>query len=129
VLITVGGVVQPTPESYTVSGSTIVFTGAPPLGASFYGVCYNGEVASAPPVRGFNAKKIDDISILFDGVQTVFNLSSGGIPIDPPFSYTCMIALGGLVQPAIEAYNISGGKIAFTQAPATNTAFYGVFLG
>ena len=39
-LVVVGGVVQPTPEAYTVNGSTIDFTTPPPAGATFYGVAF-----------------------------------------------------------------------------------------
>jgi hypothetical protein len=39
-LIAIGGVVQGTPDAYTVSGSTITFTSAPPSGASFYGIVF-----------------------------------------------------------------------------------------
>jgi len=38
VMITVGGVLQDPNTAYSVSGSTITFTGAPPTGASFIGV-------------------------------------------------------------------------------------------
>jgi hypothetical protein len=38
VMITVGGVLQDPNNAYSVSGSTITFTGAPPTGASFIGV-------------------------------------------------------------------------------------------
>lgn len=38
VMITVGGVLQDPNSAYSVSGSTITFTGAPPTGASFIGV-------------------------------------------------------------------------------------------
>ena len=37
-LIALDGVVQQAPDAYTVSGSTINFTGAPASGADFYGV-------------------------------------------------------------------------------------------
>jgi len=40
VLIVVGGVVQTTPTSYSVTGSTITFTAVPPAGSSFYGVLF-----------------------------------------------------------------------------------------
>ena len=39
-MIVVGGVTQPTPEAYTVSGSTISFTNPPPAGATFYGIAF-----------------------------------------------------------------------------------------
>jgi hypothetical protein len=39
-LIAVGGVIQSTPQAYSVSGSTITFTAPPPAGATFYGVVF-----------------------------------------------------------------------------------------
>jgi hypothetical protein len=38
--ISVGGIVQSTPSAYSVTGSTITFTAAPPTGATFYGVAF-----------------------------------------------------------------------------------------
>lgn len=40
-LIFVGGVIQVPLTSFTVSSSTITFTGAPPTGASFYGISFS----------------------------------------------------------------------------------------
>ena len=39
-LVAVGGVIQSTPQAYSVTGNTITFTAAPPAGASFYGVVF-----------------------------------------------------------------------------------------
>jgi hypothetical protein len=39
-LVVVGGITQPSPDAYTVNGSTLSFTNAPPAGASFYGIAF-----------------------------------------------------------------------------------------
>jgi hypothetical protein len=39
-LITLGGVVQQTPDSYSITGSTITFTEAPVAGTAFYGIAF-----------------------------------------------------------------------------------------
>jgi hypothetical protein len=39
-LITLGGVVQQTPDSYSITGSTITFTEAPVAGTTFYGIAF-----------------------------------------------------------------------------------------
>jgi hypothetical protein len=39
-LVVVGGITQPSPDAYTVNGSTLTFTNAPPAGASFYGIAF-----------------------------------------------------------------------------------------
>lgn len=38
IMVFVGGVVQVPTTAYTISGTDITFTGAPPIGASFYAV-------------------------------------------------------------------------------------------
>jgi len=38
--ISIGGIVQQTPEAYDVVGSTITFTSAPPADATFYGIAF-----------------------------------------------------------------------------------------
>jgi hypothetical protein len=38
--IVVGGIVQATPSAYSVTGSTITFTTAPPSGSTFYGIAF-----------------------------------------------------------------------------------------
>jgi hypothetical protein len=43
VLIVIGGVVQPAGTAYSVSGSTITFTAAPPTGVEFYGLGFSGS--------------------------------------------------------------------------------------
>lgn len=39
-IIAVGGVIQQYPQAYTLAGSTISFTAAPPAGAIFYGIAF-----------------------------------------------------------------------------------------
>jgi hypothetical protein len=59
-MISINGVMQEPTTAYTVSGSTITFTGAPPTGSTFYGVhIATISVGSlTAPTNGFRRNKI-----------------------------------------------------------------------
>ena len=61
-LITLDGVVQHTPDAYTVSGSTITFASAPGSGADFYGIIM-GQSAST----GQGSIGADELRVTGDG--------------------------------------------------------------
>ena len=51
-IISVGGVIQEPEEAFTVSGSTITFTGNPPSGASFFGIVLGDALDIGTPSDG-----------------------------------------------------------------------------
>jgi hypothetical protein len=61
-LITLDGVIQHTPDAYTVSGSTITFASAPGSGADFYGIIM-GQSAST----GQGSIGADELRVTGDG--------------------------------------------------------------
>jgi len=71
-LITIDGVVQHTPEAYTVSGSTINFTSAPDSGADFYGIIM-GQSASV----GQGTIGADELKVSGDGTSLQVLTSDG----------------------------------------------------
>ena len=77
-LIAIDGVVQQAPDAYSVSGSTITFTGAPASGADFYGVL----MGQSSYVEN-NSITADELAVSGDGSSGQL-LSSDG---DGTFSY------------------------------------------
>lgn len=65
----------------------------------------------------------------FNGVQTTFPLTSGGIPQTPNNAANVIITVNGVLQAPIDAYNISGSNIVFTGPPVGGSSFQGVVLG
>lgn len=69
--------------------------------------------------------QLDDIEYLFDGTQTIFPLTIGGVPYTPASAGEVLISLGGVVQIPGEAFTISGSSIDFSDPPETDTSFVG----
>jgi len=91
VLIIVGGVVQIPTSAYTISGSTIAFTSAPPTGTSFYGIDFKiGD-------SGGSASLITENKIVIDQNVTIgvgYNGLSAG-PIEVAATYSVEVPSGG----------------------------------
>jgi len=71
-LITLDGVIQHTPDAYTVSGSTITFDSAPGSGADFYGIIM-GQSAST----GQGSIGADELKVTGDGSANQFLAGDG----------------------------------------------------
>jgi hypothetical protein len=70
---------------------------------------------------------LDDISGLFNGAQTLFQLSQSSVNFIPDPLTNVIIVLGGIVQTPGSSYFIDiFGQITFSQAPATGAAFVGI---
>jgi len=71
-LITLDGVVQHTPDAYTVSGSTLTFASAPGSGVDFYGIIM-GQSAST----GQGSIGADELKVTGDGSANQFLAGDG----------------------------------------------------
>jgi hypothetical protein len=71
-LITLDGVIQHTPDAYTVSGSTLTFASAPGTGADFYGIIM-GQSAST----GQGSIGADELKVTGDGSANQFLAGDG----------------------------------------------------
>lgn len=71
-------------------------------------------------------KTLDDISPLFDGTQTIFQMTIGGVPFTPTPPANLLILLGAVAQVRGVAYNIIGDYIEFSEAPLAGTLFSGI---
>jgi hypothetical protein len=76
-----------------------------------------------------NIKIIDDISPLFNGSTTAFNLLSSGNVVVPVNAQQLLIVINGEVKRAGIDYIISGSQVLFSSAPSGSSSFYGVVYG
>ena len=72
--------------------------------------------------------KLDDITSLFDGNATVFNLTLGGQFFFPSNPFTLLVSVGGVVQEPATDYTIVESAIKFTTPPANGASGFIVVL-
>lgn len=72
---------------------------------------------------------LDDISNLFDGVETSFALTSSSLSVTPVSSQSLIINLGGVVQDPSDDYGVTGSNLIFSTPPTAGLTFSGVLLG
>lgn len=73
--------------------------------------------------------KLDDLTSLFTGAQTVFNMTSAGVAVLPGTARNLMISLGGTVQEPDSAFTILGSVVTFAAPPVQSAPFFGIVLG
>jgi hypothetical protein len=73
--------------------------------------------------------KLDDISSLFDGVETTFSLTSGGKPFYTTNPYTLLVVIDGNLQEPVVSFNIDRDQLIFTSAPSGSSSCYIIVLG
>ena len=84
---------------------------------------------SRSPSSARGIKVIDDISGQFDGVETVFPLSSSGATISPTTTKQILVSLDGLDQVPDVDYTVDGTIIIFTVAPTNGLEFSAINIG
>ena len=72
--------------------------------------------------------KLDDITTLFNGNATVFNLTLGGQSFFPSNPFTLLVSVGGVVQEPATDYTIVESAIKFTTPPANGASGFIVVL-
>ena len=82
------------------------------------------------PVFG-NFQKLDDISSLFDGVTTTFDMKVGGVSLLIGSPLQLLVSLNGVLQEFTVSFSISNTarQIVFTTPPATGSKFFALKLG
>ena len=72
--------------------------------------------------------KLDDITSLFDGNATVFNLTLGGQFFFPSNPFTLLVSVAGVIQEPATDYTIVESAIKFTTPPANGASGFIVVL-
>ena len=72
--------------------------------------------------------KLDDITSLFNGNATVFNLTLGGQSFFPSNPFTLLVSVAGVIQEPATDYTIIDSAIKFTSAPANGASGFIVVL-
>ena len=72
--------------------------------------------------------KLDDITSLFNGSATVFNLTLGGQSFFPSNPFTLLVSVAGVVQEPATDYTIVESAIKFTTPPANGANGFIVVL-
>ena len=120
--------------AYSVSGTTLTFTGAPPSGTNNIYVVYrnfdSGAQVYIPDGSITYAKLANNIRIFTtdnltpNGNNTVFTLTE-----PPADANTVIVTVDGVVQRAPVHYTVSGSTITFTSSPAAGSNVHVRHLG
>lgn len=106
---------------------------APPSGVNIGGVKAGtgvtiGSDGTLSIATGATYKVLDNISTLFNGVSTTFQLRIRNAAVAPASPNALMIFVGGVFQIPNIAFTVAGSNITFTSAPPSNATFYGLLL-
>ena len=117
-LLFTGGGVQDTPASFTWNAGTsqVTFTSSPTSGNYFAGWVSPGSL------------DIDDISLLFNGVQTTFTLQENGVNLPSSTSVSeLMLWVGGAIQTPADSFTWDPitSQVTFSSAPVSGNYFTG----
>jgi len=120
--------------AFTVSGTTLTFTGAPPSGTNNIYVVYrnfdsgaqvyvaDGSITYAKLANNIRIFTTDNLTP--NGNNTVFTLTE-----PPADANTVMVTVDGVVQRAPVHYTTSGNTITFTSSPPTGANVHVRHLG
>ena len=69
-------------------------------------------------------EKLDNIDSGFNGSNTAFNLTAGGVAVVPGTEQNLLISISGVIQEPGVAYTLTGAsQITFTGAPQSSDTF------
>ena len=120
VIISVGGVIQEPETDFAIRTNQIIFTSAPPSGASFFGILlgetFNALVPSTKSITGSHLAvgAINSNTIFGNGVITRHAMANGVI------SANTLISTGSITADLIAAGAVGGSELA-TGAVSANT--------
>ena len=141
-IISIGGVIQEPEEAFTVSGSTITFTGNPPSGASFFGIVLgdtfdigqpsDGTVSTSSLASGFTVgtSTIADASVTAAkvaanglGANTFAAKSVGTAAIADAAITGAKVAAAGLAANTLASGAVTIAKVDVSSLSGGNVAF------
>ena len=108
-LVFVDGILQKVTTNFTVSGTTLTFTGAPDTGAEIE----IKHLAVRSIIRRAPDFQLDTFT--GDGSDTTFTLANSGVPTNSAFVFVN----GSAMKPTTD-YAISANVLTFTSAPANS---------
>ena len=85
-----------------------------------------GLIGRQEPTGAF--AKLDDITSLFNGNATTFNLTLGGQDFFPGNPFTLLVSVAGVIQEPATDFTIIESAIKFTSAPASSASCFIVVL-
>ena len=85
-----------------------------------------GLIGRQEPTGAF--AKLDDITSLFNGNATTFNLTLGGQDFFPGNPFTLLVSVAGVIQEPATDFTIIESAIKFTTAPANGASGFIVVL-
>ena len=74
-------------------------------------------------------RKLDNISSGFNGTNTSFTTSVGGINVTAGSPQQLLVSLGGVIQQPITDYTVNTSVIIFTTAPSAGLDFFAILMG
>jgi hypothetical protein len=88
-------------------------------------IAAEGAISLSP---GSTYSLLDNISSGFDGTRTSFQMTVSGIPFSPASFNSLLVFIGGVIQPPLVGFTITGSAIIITSAPSSGVTFYGISL-
>lgn len=88
-------------------------------------IASDGTLSVAP---GFSFVALDNLAPKFNGVTTGFTMTVNSVPYTPFSPNALLIFVGGVIQPPLTAFTVSGSTIIFSGPPPNNSTFYGIAL-
>ena len=85
-----------------------------------------GLIGRQEPTGAF--AKLDDITSLFNGSATTFNLTLGGQDFFPGNPFTLLVSVADVIQEPATDFTIIESSIKFTSAPANGASGFIVVL-
>ena len=80
IIVSLGGVVQVPTDAYSISGSTITFTAAPPTGTSFHALSFEiGVAATINVINSVSSTSTTDAGSA-NAVKTAYDLANAALP-------------------------------------------------
>jgi len=74
-------------------------------------------------------RQLDDISSGFNGSNTTFTTSVGGLNVTAASAEQLIVSLGGVIQKPDSDYSVNTNSITFTTAPGSGLDFFAVLMG
>lgn len=125
ITVMVENVMQQPDYAYSVSGSTLTFTGAPPLGTNNIYVIFNkvAQMTGTVPDGSISSSKLSNNIRLLATDQYTANGGAASFALSdtPADANSLIVTVNGVSQAAPANYTVSGSTLTFTSTPANGS--------